>query len=80
MQIKTLTLHIQIKRCEQEMDCLRDFISHKQTNIGVPMYATPPGQNLPVVTAIIQTTTVGERTQGPNSFKISLMVPPSVVT
>lgn len=36
MQIKTLTSHIQIQRCEQEIVCLKDFIS-KQTNFSVPI-------------------------------------------
>lgn len=51
-----------------------------QTNVGVPTYAIPLGQNFPLVTAIMQTPIVGERTQGPISIKISLMVPPRVVT
>lgn len=50
MQIKTLTLHIQIKRCEQKIGCLQDITSLRHTNLGVSVYARSPDQNFLLAT------------------------------
>lgn len=79
MQIKTLISHIQINRWKQEKVFPKDFYTHEQTSFSVPMYARSPDQS-PLVIANVQTPTVNERTQGPITFKISLMLLPRVVS